>query len=58
MELKHREEVGSIKQQMNQLMIMVQRNSSLANIKPEILIEKYNITNPKFQFPLYQSFLL
>jgi integrase len=41
MELKHREEIGTIKQQMNQLMIMVQRNPRLANIKPEILIQKH-----------------
>jgi integrase len=40
MELKHREEIGSIKQQMKQLMIMIQRNPKLANIKPEILLEK------------------
>ena len=40
MELKHREEIGSIKQQMNQVMIMVQRNPRLANIKPEILLTK------------------
>ena len=38
MELKHQEEIGSIKQQMNQLMTMVQRNPRLANIKPEILV--------------------
>jgi integrase len=40
MELKHREEIGTIKQQMNELMIMVQQNPRLANIKPEILIDK------------------
>ena len=40
MELKHREEIGTIKQQMNELMIMVQQNPRLANIKPEILIGK------------------
>jgi hypothetical protein len=40
MELKHREEIGTIKQQMNELMMMVQQNPKLANIKPEILIGK------------------
>ena len=40
MESKHREEIGIIKQQMNQLMVMVQQNPRLANIKPEILIKK------------------
>jgi integrase len=40
MELKHREEIGTIKQQMNQLMMIVQRNPRLANIKPEVLIGK------------------
>ena len=38
MELKHREEIGTIKQQMNQIMVIVQRNPRLANIKPEVLI--------------------
>jgi hypothetical protein len=40
MELKHREEIGTIKEQMNHLMTMVQRNPRLAYIKPEILIGK------------------
>lgn len=40
MELRHREEIGTIKQQMNELMMMVQRNPRLANIKPEILVTK------------------
>ena len=40
MELKHREEIGTIKQQMNQIMVMVQRNPRLANIKPEVLVDK------------------
>ena len=43
MELKHREEIGDIKQQMNQLMFMVQRNPRLANIKPEVLIDRSSI---------------
>jgi hypothetical protein len=34
MELKHREEIGTIKQQMNQIMMIVQRNPRLVNIKP------------------------
>ena len=40
MELRHREEIGTIKQQMNELMMMVQINPRLANIKPEILLIK------------------
>ena len=40
MEFKHREEIGTIQEQMNQMMMMVQQNPRLANIKPEILIGK------------------
>lgn len=40
MELKHREEIGTIKQQMNELMMMVRQNPKLANIKPEVLLNK------------------
>jgi integrase/recombinase XerD len=40
MEHRHREEIGTIKQQMNELMIIVQRNPRLANVKPEILLTK------------------
>jgi hypothetical protein len=40
MELKHREEIGTIKKQMNQLMVMVPQNPRLANIKSEVLINK------------------
>jgi integrase len=40
MELKHREEIGTIREQMNQLMVMVQRDPRLAYIKPEVLIGK------------------
>ena len=39
-ELKHQEEIGTIKQQMNQLMVMVQKNPRLAYIKPEVLLTK------------------
>ena len=42
MELKHREEIGTIHEQMNQLMMMVQQNPKLANIKPEVLVSKVN----------------
>ena len=38
MEFKHREEIGTIHEQMNQIMVMVQKNPKLANIKPEVLI--------------------
>lgn len=37
MELKHKEEIKTIHEQMNQIMALVQRNPKLANIKPEIL---------------------
>jgi hypothetical protein len=40
MEFRHREEIGTIKQQMNKLMMMVQINPRLAHIKPEILLTK------------------
>ena len=40
MELKHREDIKSMREQMNQIMMMVQRNPSLANIKPEVLVSK------------------
>ena len=40
MELKHREDIKSMREQMNQIMMMVQRNPRLANIKPEILVTK------------------
>jgi integrase len=40
MELKHREEIKTIHEQMNQIMMMVQRNPRLANIKPEVLVGK------------------
>jgi hypothetical protein len=46
MELKHPEEIGTIKKQMNQLMIMVQQYPRLAKIKPEILIGKVNSLTP------------
>ena len=39
MELKHREEIKVIHEQMNQMMTMIQRNPKLANIKPEVLIK-------------------
>jgi hypothetical protein len=41
MELKHREEIKTIREQMNQIMVMVQRNPRLANIKPEVLVNRY-----------------
>jgi hypothetical protein len=40
MELKHREDMKSMREKMNQIMVMVQQNPRLANIKPEILIGK------------------
>lgn len=40
MELKHREDIKSLHEQMNQIMVMVQRNPRLANIKPEVLLNK------------------
>ena len=43
MELKHREEIGTIKQQTNQIMVMVKRNPRLANIKPEVLMNKSSV---------------
>jgi integrase len=40
MELKHREEIETIREQMNQIMIMVRENPKLAYIKPEALASK------------------
>lgn len=40
MELKHREEIEIIHDQMNQLMVLIQKNPKLANIKPEVLTSK------------------
>jgi integrase len=40
MELKHREDMKSMREQMNQIMMMVQRNPKLANIKPEVLVKR------------------
>ena len=42
MELKHREEIKVIHEQMNQMMTMIQRNPKLANVKPEALVSKVN----------------
>ena len=42
MELKHREEIKVIHEQMNQMMTMIQQNPKLANIKPEALVSKVN----------------
>jgi integrase len=44
MELKHREDMKSMREQMNQIMMMVQRNPRLANIKPEVLVNKNSLT--------------
>jgi integrase/recombinase XerD len=38
-----REDIKSMHEQMNQIMVMVQRNPRLANIKPEILVEKITV---------------
>jgi hypothetical protein len=35
-----REDIKSMHEQMNQIMVMIQRNPRLANIKPEVLAEK------------------
>jgi integrase len=40
MESRHREEIETIHKQMSQVMMMVQQNPRLANIKPEILVTK------------------
>lgn len=42
MELKHREEIKVIHEQMNQMMTMIQQNPKLANVKPEALVSKVN----------------
>ena len=40
MELKHREEIATIREQMNQLMVMVRQDPRLASIKPGVLLNK------------------
>jgi hypothetical protein len=37
MELRHREEIQTIREETNQIMMMVRENPKLANIKPEVL---------------------
>jgi len=46
MELKHRADIKSMREQMNQIMIMVQRNPRLANIKPEVLVNRNSRSLP------------
>jgi hypothetical protein len=40
MEIKHNEEIKAIRDQMNQIMSMVQQNPKLAHVKPEALATK------------------
>jgi integrase len=40
MEFKHREEIATIREQMKQVVMMVRENPKLANIKPEVLVQK------------------
>lgn len=37
---RYEQDMKSVREQMNQIMVMVQRNPRLANIKPEILVTK------------------
>jgi hypothetical protein len=37
---KYDQDMKSVREQMNQIMMMVQQNPRLANIKPEILVNK------------------
>ena len=40
MEMKHNEEIKAIRNQMNQIISMVQQNPKLAHVKPEALVTK------------------
>jgi hypothetical protein len=40
MESKHKEEIKAIRDQMNEIMSMVQQNPKLAHVKPDILAKK------------------
>ena len=40
MEIKHNEEIKAIRDQMNQIISMVQQNPKLAHVKPEALAKK------------------
>jgi hypothetical protein len=37
---RYDQDIKAVREQMNQIMMMVQRNPRLANIKPEVLVEK------------------
>jgi hypothetical protein len=37
---RYEQDMKSVREQMNQIMVMVQRNPRLANIKPEVLLNK------------------
>ena len=37
---RYDQDIKAVREQMNQIMMMVQRNPRLANIKPEILVKK------------------
>ena len=40
MESKHKEEIKDIRDQMDQVMSIIQQNPKLAHVKPEALVEK------------------
>ena len=40
---RYEQDMKSVREQMNQIMVMVRRNPRLANIKPEILVEKVEV---------------
>ena len=40
MEIKHNQEIKVMRDQMNQIISMIQQNPKLAHVKPNILLEK------------------
>ena len=40
MKQRHQQEIDDIRKQMNQIMLMIQQNPTLAQIKPEALVKK------------------
>ena len=40
LKVSYEHDMKSVREQMNQIMVMVQRNPRLANIKPEVLMNK------------------
>jgi hypothetical protein len=40
MQQKYEQDINSVREQMNQIMLMIQQNPTLAQVKPEVLVKK------------------